>query len=76
MNTKQKILFVACFLAVMLSLARFGERPENIFSKPYTVEIESDHQVNLIHEKDTIYLYLENAYNFNEEIVYIKCSKH
>jgi len=45
---------------------------EDPFSKPYKVEIVDEHRVNLIFEKDTVVLYLENAYAFKEEVVFIE----
>lgn len=42
------------------------------FFKPYKVKIVDEHRVNLIFEKDTVILYLENAYAFDEEVVFIE----
>jgi len=43
-----------------------------IFTKPYKVVRINEHEIQLINKKDTIVLYLENTYQFQEKIVFVK----
>ena len=47
-------------------------KTDSVFMKEYVVKKINDHEVKLISIIDTVTLYLENAYGFDERIVFIK----
>ena len=70
------------FSALLILVACFSCKEEkvepikteaSVFDKPYTVVIRNDHKVDLISGRDTVSLYLENAYNLaDESIIFMK----
>lgn len=48
---------------------------QDTFNRPYKVKRIDEHEVQLIYKGDTVRMYLENAYQFNEQLVYIKHGK-
>ena len=66
------LILVACFSCKKETVDPIKtETP--VFEKPYTVVIRNDHKVDLISGRDTVSLYLENAYNLAEEsIIFVK----
>lgn len=44
-----------------------------VFDLPYSIKIRNEHEVLLTSKKDTVVLYLENAYSLaDEHVIFIK----
>jgi hypothetical protein len=82
---KSKIIILVCFLLLSaVSLCQWSTSDSiwiakdkskydyKVFTKPYNIVRIDEHELQLINKKDTVVLYLENAYQFKERIVYIK----
>ena len=60
-------------ITIIILIFVFGCRTnESVFTKEYVVKKINEHEVQLIYKTDTVTLYLENAYGFDERIVFIK----
>jgi hypothetical protein len=50
-------------------------RVDSVFLKEYVVKRMNEHELRLMSITDTVTLYMENTYSFDERIVFIKKSK-
>lgn len=66
------LILVACFSCKEETVEPI-KTEASVFDNPYTVVIRNDHKVDLIPGRDTVSLYLENAYNLaDESIIFVK----
>jgi hypothetical protein len=66
------ILLIISLTLLISSFNKPFKYDYKVFTKPYKVVRIDEHELQLINKKDTVVLYLENAYQFKEQIVYIK----